>query len=151
MLFRSIISDLHSNLEAVEAVFARIQELGIEDVVCLGDVVGYGADPLPVTLLVMKHCKWTIQGNHDWGMFHNMDDFNPLAREALMYTRQQLRPFFLRPRRRQAHRARRTPTANNAPLSPPTRASGVKRRMLLVRASVKLRRWRAIRCILLWS
>ena len=36
-------------------------------------------------------------------MFHNMDDFNPLAREALMYTRQQLRPFFLRPRRRQAH------------------------------------------------
>ena len=66
----AIISDLHSNLEAV---FARIQELGVEDVVCLGDVVGYGADPLPVTLMVMKRCKWTIQGNHDWGMFHNME------------------------------------------------------------------------------
>lgn len=99
----AIISDLHSNLEAVEAVFARIDELEVKDVVCLGDVVGYGADPLPVTTIVMKRCKWTIQGNHDWGMFHNMDDFNPLAREALMYTRQQLRPFFLRPRRRQAH------------------------------------------------
>ena len=99
----AIISDLHSNLEAVEAVFARIDELGVEDVVCLGDVVGYGADPLPVTMVVMKRCKWTIQGNHDWGMFHDMDDFNPLAREALMFTRQQLRPFFLRPRRRMAH------------------------------------------------
>ena len=98
----AIISDLHSNLEALEAVFARIDQLGVEQVVCLGDVVGYGADPLPVTLMVMKRCKWTIQGNHDWGMFHDMDDFNPLAREALMYTRNQLRPFFLRPSRRTA-------------------------------------------------
>ena len=98
----AIISDLHSNLEAVEAVFARIEQLGVDEVVCLGDVVGYGADPLPVTLMVMKRCKWTIQGNHDWGMFHDMDDFNPLAREALMYTRNQLRPFFLRPSRRAA-------------------------------------------------
>ena len=79
----AIISDLHSNLEAVEAVFARIDEIGIEEIVCLGDVVGYGADPLPVTLLVMKRCKWTIQGNHDWGMFHEMDDFNPRVLEWL--------------------------------------------------------------------
>ena len=99
----AIISHLHSNLEALEAVFLRIEELGVEEVVCLGDVVGYGPDPLPVTLMVMKRCKWTILGNHDWGMFHSMDDFNQLAREALMYTREQLRPFFLRPRRRQAH------------------------------------------------
>ena len=67
---------------------------------CLGDVVGYGADPLPVTLLVMQRCKWTIQGNHDWGLFHELDDFNPLAREALFYTRMQLKPSLLRPRRR---------------------------------------------------
>jgi diadenosine tetraphosphatase ApaH/serine/threonine PP2A family protein phosphatase len=98
----AIISDLHANLEAVEAVLARIGELGVGEIVCLGDVVGYGADPLPVTMLVMKHCKWTIQGNHDWGLFHELDDFNPLAREALFYTRAQLRPFFLRPRRRAA-------------------------------------------------
>ncbi|MCB9877371.1 MAG: metallophosphoesterase family protein [Planctomycetes bacterium] len=98
----AIISDLHSNLEAVEAVFARIDELSVPEVVCLGDVVGYGADPLPVTLMVMQRCKWTLQGNHDWGMFHDMDDFNPLAREALLYARAQLRPSFLRPKRRQA-------------------------------------------------
>ena len=74
----AIISDLHSNLEAVEAVFGRITELGVDDVVCLGDVVGYGADPLQVAALVMQRCKWTILGNHDWGLFHALDDFNPL-------------------------------------------------------------------------
>jgi diadenosine tetraphosphatase ApaH/serine/threonine PP2A family protein phosphatase len=98
----ALISDLHSNLEAVEAVLARIDSLGVREVACLGDVVGYGADPLPVTRLVMQRCKWTILGNHDWGLFHQLDDFNPLAREALLYTRTQLRPSLLRPRRRQA-------------------------------------------------
>jgi diadenosine tetraphosphatase ApaH/serine/threonine PP2A family protein phosphatase len=98
----ALISDLHSNLEAVTAVLERIDALGVREVMCLGDVVGYGADPLPVTLLVMQRCKWTIQGNHDWGLFHELEDFNPLAREALLYTRNQLKPSFLRPRRRQA-------------------------------------------------
>jgi diadenosine tetraphosphatase ApaH/serine/threonine PP2A family protein phosphatase len=98
----ALISDLHSNLEAVQAVFARIDSLGVREVMCLGDVVGYGADPLPVTLLVMQRCKWTIQGNHDWGLFHELDDFNPLARDALFFTRNQLKPAFLRPRRRAA-------------------------------------------------
>ena len=98
----ALISDLHSNLEAVEAVLARIDSMGIREVACLGDVVGYGADPLPVTRIVMQRCKWTILGNHDWGLFHQLDDFNPLAREALIYTRAQLRPTLLRPIRRKA-------------------------------------------------
>jgi diadenosine tetraphosphatase ApaH/serine/threonine PP2A family protein phosphatase len=98
----AIVSDLHSNLEAFEAVLRRIEQLAVAEVLCLGDVVGYGPDPLPVTLLVMKTCKWTIQGNHDWGLFHELDDFNPLAREALFYTRSQLRPSLWRPSRRAA-------------------------------------------------
>ncbi len=98
----ALISDVHSNLEALDAVLARIDALGVSEIMCLGDVVGYGADPLPVTLKVMQRCKWTLQGNHDWGLFHELDDFNPLAREALFYTRAQLRPSFLRPRRRAA-------------------------------------------------
>jgi len=98
----ALISDLHSNLEAVTAVLQRIDGLGVREIACLGDVVGYGPDPLPVTLLVMQRCKWTIQGNHDWGLFHELEDFNPLARDALFYTRNQLRPGFLRPRRRAA-------------------------------------------------
>jgi hypothetical protein len=98
----ALISDLHSNLEALDAVLQRIDQLGVREVMCLGDVVGYGADPLPVTLAVMQRCKWTILGNHDWGLFHELEDFNPLAREALLYTRNQLKPSFLRPRRRAA-------------------------------------------------
>ena len=104
----ALISDLHSNLEAVEAVLQRIDALGISEIACLGDVIGYGADPLPVTRLVMQRCKWTIQGNHDWGLFHHLDDFNPLAREALLYSRLQLQPTFFRPRRRPAWEFLRT-------------------------------------------
>ena len=92
----ALISDLHANLEAVEAVFRRIDELGVREIACLGDVVGYGADPLPVARLVLQRCSWCIQGNHDWGLFHELDDFNPLAREALLYSRHMLQPGFLR-------------------------------------------------------
>ena len=98
----ALISDLHANLEAVEAVLARIDQLGVREIACLGDVVGYGADPLPVARLVLQRCSWCIQGNHDWGLFHELDDFNPLAREALVYSRHLLRPRFLRPGRRAA-------------------------------------------------
>jgi diadenosine tetraphosphatase ApaH/serine/threonine PP2A family protein phosphatase len=92
----ALISDLHANLEALEAVLAKIDELGIEEIACLGDIVGYGADPLPVARLVMRRCAWSIQGNHDWGLFHDLDDFNPLAREALVYNRHLLQPGLLR-------------------------------------------------------
>lgn len=98
----ALISDLHSNLEALEAVLARIDALGVQEILCLGDVIGYGADPLAVTMVVMQRCKWTIKGNHDWGLFNELDDFNPLAREALFFTRAQLKPSFLRPRRKAA-------------------------------------------------
>ena len=98
----AIVSDIHSNLEALESVFSRIDALGVREVVCLGDVVGYGADPLPVTRLVMQRCKWTILGNHDWGLFHDLDDFNPLAREALYLSRRRLKPSWVTPGRRAA-------------------------------------------------
>jgi diadenosine tetraphosphatase ApaH/serine/threonine PP2A family protein phosphatase len=98
----ALISDLHSNLEALDAVLRRIDALGVAEIACLGDVVGYGPDPLPVTRLVMQRCRWTIKGNHDWGLFHGLDDFNPLAREALVYNRRLLQPAFFRPRRRAA-------------------------------------------------
>ena len=96
----ALISDLHSNREALESVFARIDELGVSEVCCLGDVVGYGADPESCVRMVMERYKWTIMGNHDWGLFHDLSDFNPLAREALAYTRKKLRPSLLAPRRK---------------------------------------------------
>lgn len=96
----ALISDLHSNIEALTAVFARIDELGIEEVNCLGDVVGYCANPEDCTQLVMDRCNWTIMGNHDYGLFHELRDFNPIAAEALLFSRRRLKPSIWSPRRR---------------------------------------------------
>jgi len=98
----ALISDIHSNIEALEAVFRRIDELKVDEVGCLGDIVGYGADPLQCTMMVRQRCRWSIMGNHDWGLFHDVDDFNPLAREALILTRKRLKPGLLTPRRKTA-------------------------------------------------
>jgi diadenosine tetraphosphatase ApaH/serine/threonine PP2A family protein phosphatase len=96
----ALISDLHANLEALTAVFERIDALGVREVNCLGDVIGYGADPEACTQMVMERCKWTIMGNHDYGLFHDRSDFNPLASEALLYTRRRMKPgLFSRKRR----------------------------------------------------
>ncbi len=97
----ALISDIHSNVAALQAVFQRIDQLGVQEVACLGDVVGYGADPAVCVRMVMERCKWTIMGNHDWGLFNSVNDFNPLAQEALHYTRKHLQPSFFRRGRRQ--------------------------------------------------
>ncbi len=96
----ALISDLHANLEALSAVFDRIDTLGVKSVGCLGDVVGYGAEPEACTRLVMERCEWTIMGNHDYGLFHDLHDFNPLASEALLFTRRRLRPRWFGSRRK---------------------------------------------------
>ncbi len=97
----AVISDLHSNLPALEAVFRRIDELGITDVRCLGDVVGYGADPEACLDLIRERARFSLCGNHDWGVIESgLDEFNPLARESLEWTRRQLKPgFFSRAKR----------------------------------------------------
>ena len=96
----ALISDLHSNIAALEAVLERIDQLGVAEVNCLGDVVGYGAEPSECVQIVMERCKWTIMGNHDWGLFHGLMELNPLARAALLYTRKLLQPSLFRLGRR---------------------------------------------------
>ncbi|HUR29083.1 MAG TPA: metallophosphoesterase family protein [Planctomycetota bacterium] len=88
----AIISDLHSNREALEAVFAHIQSLGISTVYCLGDVVGYGPEPEFCVDLVRGHTQLCLMGNHDEGLFRDASDFNPHARGALEYTRARMLP-----------------------------------------------------------
>ena len=97
----ALISDLHSNIEALQAVFARIDELGVKEVNCLGDVIGYGADPFECAELVMQRCNWTIMGNHDYGLFHELRQFHPIAADALMYSRRKLKPGWFSSRRKQ--------------------------------------------------
>lgn len=61
----AIISDIHSNLEALERTFQAIDEADVDAVYCLGDVVGYNADPAACVDLVRERCKAVVLGNHD--------------------------------------------------------------------------------------
>ncbi len=61
----ALISDIHSNLPALEAVMADIDREKPDGVLCLGDVVGYGADPAPCVAIVRERCHAVVLGNHD--------------------------------------------------------------------------------------
>jgi len=91
----AIISDLHSNIEALGAVLARLDREGIERIVCLGDVVGYGPDPEHCIDLVMQRCQLTLMGNHDEALLRGAHDFNPVARQVIEYNRRMLKPTLL--------------------------------------------------------
>jgi predicted phosphodiesterase len=89
-----ILSDIHANLPALEAVLA--DAAGSYDVVaCCGDLVGYGADPNGVVDWVRKTAKAVVRGNHDKACLATPEElewFNPVAREAAEWTRDALRP-----------------------------------------------------------
>lgn len=86
---RAIISDIHSNQEALEAVLGDIHSQGISEIYCLGDVVGYGPNPRECIDLVMK-CSFCLLGNHDQGALFDPEGFNSGAERAIFWTRQQL-------------------------------------------------------------
>lgn len=85
----ALISDIHSNLEALTAVLADIRSKGISDVYCLGDVVGYGPNPRECIDLIRK-CKVCLLGNHDQGALFDPEGFNTGAERAIFWTREQL-------------------------------------------------------------
>lgn len=86
---RALISDIHSNLEALEAVLADIQSQEISEVYCLGDLVGYGPNPRECIDLLMK-CQVCLLGNHDQGALFDPEGFNSGAERAIFWTRSQL-------------------------------------------------------------
>ncbi len=86
---RALISDIHSNLEGLEAVWADIQKQEITEVFCLGDVVGYGPDPKMCIDRIMK-CQLCLLGNHDQGALFDPEGFNSGAERAIFWTRTQL-------------------------------------------------------------
>lgn len=88
----ALISDLHSNREALEAVFAHIREQGLARIYCLGDVIGYGPEPEFCVDLVRGHAELCLMGNHDEALFRDASDFNPHARGAIEYTKERMQP-----------------------------------------------------------
>lgn len=89
-----IISDIHANLPALEAVLSHAQDQGYDAVLCLGDVVGYGPYPNECTEWVRENAQVCLAGNHDWAVIGKMDveDFNPTAAQATLWTRRELKP-----------------------------------------------------------
>jgi len=88
----AILSDIHANLEALESVLRKIDGSAIDELWCLGDIVGYGADPLACIKLVQENCSLVIKGNHDDGAALQVTptNFNRYAAIALDWTREQL-------------------------------------------------------------
>jgi len=85
----AVISDIHANASALRAVLADIEARGLTRIVCLGDMVGYGPDPLECVDLVMKRATWCLMGNHDYGVLYEPTNFNPSAESAAFWTREQ--------------------------------------------------------------
>lgn len=87
---RAIISDIHANLEALQAALAHIETLHVDQLICLGDIIGYGPNPAECLDLVMARCDLTILGNHDQAAIFDPEGFNPIALRAIFWTREQL-------------------------------------------------------------
>jgi predicted phosphodiesterase len=88
----AVISDIHANLEALQSVLDRIGELDINETVCLGDIVGYNANPNECVEIVRDRNIVCVLGNHDAcaSGLEQPEQFTPLARAALFWTRERL-------------------------------------------------------------
>lgn len=88
----AIISDLHSNIEALQACIDKAKTLNVEQYVCLGDIVGYGPDPAVILDMVMSLPKVVvIRGNHEealFGAYYNK--LRPHIQHTVDWTKQQL-------------------------------------------------------------
>ena len=86
----ALISDIHSNIEALSACLRVIDSLPVKRVLCLGDIIGYGPQPRETLLQVMDRAELSLLGNHEHGAMYYASDFNPRARAAIDWTRDQL-------------------------------------------------------------
>ena len=86
---KAILSDIHSNLEAFQAVLEDISQKDVDEIYCLGDVVGYGSNPREC-LSIARDFQVIIRGNHESALFQKTDKFNPKAKRAIEWTREQL-------------------------------------------------------------
>ncbi|MEO0293521.1 MAG: metallophosphoesterase family protein [candidate division WOR-3 bacterium] len=87
-----IISDIHGNLEALLSVQKYLESHRVEKVICLGDIVGYGANPRECIKVVKKISQIILAGNHDFAVCGKtlIEDFNPYAKEAVLWSREVL-------------------------------------------------------------
>jgi predicted phosphodiesterase len=84
----AVFSDIHANLPALEAVLRDLDEVGVDEIWCLGDVVGYGASPDACVELVRERCEACLVGNHDLAVLDRLDTstFSGAAAAAVEWT-----------------------------------------------------------------
>ncbi|MDA3960271.1 MAG: metallophosphoesterase family protein [Planctomycetota bacterium] len=87
----AVVSDIHGNLEALTAVLEKCEEIGVDDIVCLGDIIGYGPDPIAVADIAIERFRVTLMGNHEEALVTGKHRFNPYAAQAIDWTRTQLK------------------------------------------------------------
>ena len=88
----AVISDIHANLHALEAVLAAIDSESPDELWCLGDLVGYGPRPNPCCAMVQEHAAVCLAGNHDLGVLGELEleEFAPDAVASARWTRKVL-------------------------------------------------------------
>jgi diadenosine tetraphosphatase ApaH/serine/threonine PP2A family protein phosphatase len=88
----ALLSDVHGNLPAFEAVVADVDSASVEEIWCLGDLVGYGADPTGCVELARSRCDLCLAGNHDLVVTGEIDiaDFSSSAAAAAQWTREHI-------------------------------------------------------------
>ena len=85
----AVISDIHSNLEALTATLDHIDTQDVDRIICLGDILGYGPSPVECVELVSERCEWSLMGNHDFGVVYEPTNFNLAAEQAAYWSREQ--------------------------------------------------------------
>ncbi len=86
----AVLSDIHGNLEALEAVLLEIDRLSVDGVIVLGDIVGYGPDPLACIYRIREAAAACVLGNHDEALVDptHVRELNPVARDTLLRSRE---------------------------------------------------------------
>ncbi|MGH7146269.1 MAG: metallophosphoesterase family protein [Planctomycetota bacterium] len=89
----AIVSDIHGNAEAFELVIDHIHnDLDIQTIVCLGDLVGYGPEPIACVKIARQHCQKILMGNHDEAALQGpLPEFNHIAQRTTWWTWHQIR------------------------------------------------------------
>src|SRR5262245_42723392 len=85
----AIVSDIHGNLLALQAVLEDARSAGADTTWCLGDIVGYGPEPVACLGILREQAAVIIKGNHEQAVIDGPYGFNPLAAAAIHWTRQQ--------------------------------------------------------------
>jgi len=88
----AVISDVHGNYDALEAVLAEIDRLQCEAIICLGDMVGYGPEPVRCVDEVRRRCEVILCGNHDYALVYGDPSFSQSAKASLEAHRRMLMP-----------------------------------------------------------